>query len=266
MVTPGCVAVVVLAALGGCGSTTGQQAQSSGPSTTTRAAFDFTLPFDRYRFSDAEQATIQSAQNRQTASCAEREGASWTAPKHTTRRPELSGNLRRYGLIEGRTAREYGYHLPPDSERRAQQPDERVDACKKKASGQLWRGVGTVDWGWFEGLNFTSADRSAAVPEVLRVTAEWSRCMKAAGFSYADPVGTISDPRWKLDSPEVSADEIAVATTDVRCKVQTGLVGVRAAAETRIQLQLIAATPVRFAAIERAEQQILANARRMLIG
>jgi hypothetical protein len=263
MVIRGFVTLVLAAVACGCDSTGGQQARPPG-SVAARPTADFTLPFDRYRFSSPERDTIQSARDHQTARCLEEQGVSWTAPTSTTR-PELSGNARRYGLIDGRTAQDYGYHLPANSGSRPQQADKRVRACKEQASGQLLQGAEKTDQTWFNGLNFTSADRSATAPEVLRVTADWSRCMQSAGFNYADPLAAISDRRWNLDSPTISADEITVATTDVRCKMRTHLVSIRAKAETRIQQQLITATPARFAAIERANHHILANAQLLLV-
>ena len=232
-------------------------------------------PPDRPRTSHCPSTTTDSAAPSATCSNppaigrpldASRSKASPGRRRQARTRPELSGNARRYGLIDGRTAQDYGYHLPASGDSRPQETDKRVRACKERASEQLLKGAEKIDHAWFDGLNFTSADRSAAAPEVVRATAEWSRCMQSAGFAYADPLAAISDRHWNLDSPTVSASEITVATTDVHCKVRTHLVIVRVAAETRIQQQLISAAPTRFAAIERANQQILANAQLLLVG
>jgi hypothetical protein len=258
-------AALALAAVAcGCDTTAEQQPRPPAP-VATRSTANFTLPFDRYRFSTPEQDTIQSALDRQTARCLEKHGVSWTAAPSTTR-SELTGNARRYGLIDAQTAHDYGYHLPASNRNRPQQTNEKIHTCKKQASEQLLHGTERIDQTWFNDLNFTSAERSDGTSEVLRVTAEWSRCMRTAGFSYTDPLAAISDHRWNLDSPTASADEITAAITDVRCKLQTHLVNIRAATETRIQQQLIAATPNRFTAIERWNQHVLANAQLMLVG
>jgi hypothetical protein len=55
----------------------------------------------------------------------------------------------------------------------------------------------------------------------------------------------MSDPRWDLEAPEISPDEIAVATSDVRCKIRVHLVSIRATAETKIEKASIAAEPAR---------------------
>ncbi|WP_157979565.1 hypothetical protein [Kribbella monticola] len=262
------MALLMLAALCACDSTqtptqTQTQQAEPAPAAATLPAVDFSLPFDRYRFSRAEQALIQSALDRQTARCLERQGV--PAPPAKPLPPaEVSGNARRYGLIDPSAAQQYGYHLSSDPKGTRGSADHRVSDCENQASRQLLYGVPKVDRSWLDRLNFSSADRSAVAPGVQRVTADWSRCMQTAGFHYSTPLAAMADPRWNLDTAEISADEIAVATSDVRCKLRVQLVGIRAAAETKIQNASIAADPVRFADLERANQQTIAAARKLL--
>lgn len=69
------IVVLLMLALCACDSTQTQpqQAEPAPPAATTQP-LDFSLPFDHYRFSRAEQAVIQSALDRQTARCLERQG------------------------------------------------------------------------------------------------------------------------------------------------------------------------------------------------
>ncbi|MFK4299275.1 hypothetical protein ABH924_004456 [Arthrobacter sp. GAS37] len=62
----------------------------------------------------------------------------------------------------------------------------------------------------------------------VRVSNQWSACMKAEGFEYRDPIAAIDDVKWR-GTEKATALEVAVATADVRCKVETNLVGLGAA-------------------------------------
>jgi hypothetical protein len=229
---------------------------------------DFALPFDRYWISGAGTVMIRTARDHQAARCLASQGITWT-PAQVQRQPEVEGNARRYGVIDEHTAARYGYHVPAAGGFAQQLPTAQVailDGCKAAADKALRAGVPTVDEGWLDQLSFASLDRSAKAPAVVRATQAWSRCLKTAGFAYPDPVAAVSDPRWRLDSPKISLTELAVATADVRCKEMTRLVVVRAAIERAIQEQAIAAAPARFAAVARANTELLANASVMLAG
>jgi hypothetical protein len=262
-------ALAVLLSLCGCAAasqpaTDPQPAPVARPTTVGAPPADFTLPFDRYQISRADLAVVTAAQNAQTTACTTAQGVSWKA---STPAFDLSGNARRYGVIDPQTAKQHGYHVPPDAPGSGELTDSQLDkviACKTAADARLNHGVGSVDRGWLDSLDFSSFDASAKLPDVLRATAGWSRCMKAAGSDYPDPPAAIADPRWNLDSPTPSPEEIVVASNDVRCKGESRLVEVQARAETAIQQRAIAADPARFAALARANALILANARALL--
>jgi hypothetical protein len=57
--------------------------------------------------------------------------------------------------------------------------------------------------------------------------------MRRAGLGYADPMQANDDPAFH--TPRPSRREIAVATTDVRCKQAVGLVEVWAVVEAAYQ-------------------------------
>jgi hypothetical protein len=88
--------------------------------------------------------------------------------------------------------------------------------------------------------------------------------MTGEGFDYVDPLTAITDQRWQTTEP--SAQEIRAAQADVRCKKQTGLTGVWAAAETRIQNGAVRANPGKFRALKAVKDTQLANARRIIAG
>ncbi len=69
-----------------------------------------------------------------------------------------------------------------------------------------------------------SFDRSRCDPRVQEVFTRWSRCMRARGFSYADPVAASNDPAWRTPTP--SATERRAATADAVCKRQENVIGV----------------------------------------
>jgi hypothetical protein len=264
----------VLAAATGCGAPAQGTRRPGSGDQTPDSPVTFALPFDGYRLTDADQAMIRAAQLRQVKDCMTAHGVSWAASPPDLAVPEIGGNARRYGLIDKQTAQLYGYHVPrPPTDTKVSEltAEERIvlsgpdgtGGCEAEATTRLMAGVGTFDRGWFDTLDFDSVDGSAVAAEVREATTDWGRCMKTAGFTYNSPLAAIEDLRWDLDSPTASAEEIAVATTDVRCKEQTHLVAVRAAVETRIQRQSIAATPTRFATLKRANARIVENAQAM---
>jgi hypothetical protein len=75
-------------------------------------------------------------------------------------------------------------------------------------------------------------------PRVQAVMAAWSRCMRTAGFAYADPLDPPRDERFQ---GAVSGLEIATAKADIACKQHTNLVGVWFTVESAQQRSLIEA-------------------------
>src|SRR4051794_36469653 len=81
---------------------------------------------------------------------------------------------------------------------------------------------------------YFAAARDAAV---VAVTRDWSTCMRAAGFRYADPLGPPADPRFRAP---LGALEVATARADVSCKKRTNLVGVWWSSEADRQRAVLA--------------------------
>jgi hypothetical protein len=72
--------------------------------------------------------------------------------------------------------------------------------------------------------------------------------MRAHGFHYANPFDAGADPRWRT-SGKADPTQIAVAETDVSCKLSTHLVDVEVAVESAYDNADIAVNATRLAPI-----------------
>jgi hypothetical protein len=84
-------------------------------------------------------------------------------------------------------------------------------------------------------------------PRVLSVDTRWSTCMKAKGYSYANPADAYTDAKWhpaSADQPgpntTLMREELATATADLTCKQKTDLMGVSIAVQSAYDKQYIA--------------------------
>ncbi|MCF6473194.1 hypothetical protein FAF44_33125 [Nonomuraea sp. MG754425] len=234
------------------------------------------LPFDAYRLTPNNVARIAAGEHALLRACMKRRGLRWTRPARPASARgavKIDENARRYGLADEATARRHGYHVPDDlAQVRAQAKDDAwystltmrertaLKGCLSEAETRLRDGVGDLGEGWFPQLDVRAFESAAADPDVVRATTEWNRCMAQQGYVYPDPLRAIADPRWKLGSPATSPLERAVATADVRCKRSADLVALRAAAETRIQRELIGKNAGRLESLERSNARLLRNA------
>ncbi|HEX3590001.1 MAG TPA: hypothetical protein VHV74_10225, partial [Pseudonocardiaceae bacterium] len=91
-------------------------------------------------------------------------------------------------------------------------------------------------------------ERAQSDSRVLAVFARWSACMRAHGFHYANPFDAGADPRWRT-SGKADPTQIAVAETDVSCKLSTHLVDVEVAVESAYDNADIAVNATRLAPI-----------------
>jgi hypothetical protein len=88
---------------------------------------------------------------------------------------------------------------------------------------------------------------------VQAATKEWSSCMAEAGHHYTDPLAAAGDPRF---IGGVTAEQIAVAVTDIDCKSTTNLVGIWFTVESAYQNRHIEQNA---AAFEQARKAIAAR-------
>ncbi|MFD0263719.1 hypothetical protein ACFXKJ_26110 [Kitasatospora indigofera] len=102
--------------------------------------------------------------------------------------------------------------------------------------------------------------------------AKWSACMKSKGYNYPDPIAAISDKKWNPAGgrneavPVASPEEIAVATADVRCKLDNNTVGVAVAVQTVYAKQYIESHVTQLAAFQKQLDDTLAKAAQLIAG
>ncbi|WP_250030818.1 hypothetical protein [Paractinoplanes maris] len=273
-----------VATIGAC-TTAPAVAQSGEPSTSTiptvRSGADIVLPLDAYLLTDEQQKKLDTAVTAIGRDCLRRFGLAW--PEN--RPAALDGtprNARRYAVVEPAKAKTIGYHPPATAPRPVAQEKPSAEAmnvwagrgeqtfrgqpvpaggCAGEAVRQLTRGAPEADPGIAERLQLETYKQTKADSRVVRVFAEWSRCMRAKGYSYPDPYAAAGDQRWQTARADPA--EITVATADVACKAETNLAGVMLAVETAYQNRVAAQQADKLAAIKAYFETELANADRL---
>ncbi|MEV0176573.1 hypothetical protein AB0I00_36380 [Streptomyces sp. NPDC050803] len=249
-------------------------AKNSRPAPSDFALRHVELPVSDYRLSATEYAEVSRAKNILVTECMERLGFSWSAPTPTVPRQDRRYGVidlpaaQRYGyhlLPEDNTAPERADHEPSKDETDALTGGQLLDGdtgrsrllpgytapvrkvggksvppggCSQEAERKLLgRTDLTSEAGVVSRINTDSFTESQQKPAVKKTLAEWSACMRKAGFDYPDPLRSIATAR--LDSPTVPAAEIELATADVRCKESVDLVDVWSRAEATVQQRMI---------------------------
>ncbi|MBQ0854829.1 hypothetical protein J8N05_42465 [Streptomyces sp. BH-SS-21] len=217
------------------------------------------LPLDAYLLSPGETTKVTEAHRVLVRRCMVRFGFDYPPVAEG----ETGGGLsswteRRYGITDPAEAAVRGYRLrAPAGPASAADPGprERIALTGKGGSrvkglavpeggcaGEAGRrlragGPGDVDRGLAQSLSTESYERSVKNKDVQAVTRQWSRCMRANGLDYANPLDPPKDPRFQ--GTAVSTAERDTAKTDVGCKKRTNLVGVWFTAEAAVQRSLI---------------------------
>ncbi|MFH8407085.1 hypothetical protein ACH4FX_20155 [Streptomyces sp. NPDC018019] len=242
----------------------------------TQEVRDLVLPLDQYALDSPQVARIAAAQDRLIAACMARQGLDWKLlPERST---GLWPHRGRYGLIEPEPAERYGYHALPDPEsetkeariaerekeltaeqRAAAYGKDGTSGCEQQAERELLRGVPKVDFGVVDRVSQAAYEKSQRDPAVRKAFARWSSCMRAKGFSYADPMAANNDPAWNADAKTPTRAEIATARADVTCKRRTSLVSVWWKADIAYQKRAIKERAGQFGKIRAARTRYLAN-------
>ncbi|MFI6207358.1 hypothetical protein ACIBAI_13275 [Streptomyces sp. NPDC051041] len=257
------------------------------------------MPIDPYRISNAEHAELRAAEQLLVNACLERLGSDYRSPHTAVVRPAPEAP---YGITDRQWARDHGYRIPPGLQSRpdpdAAQPDATAQALITGGVAYAedgepmpfadvekvtrYRGRAVPEGGCLGEARRTLAERddnrdltgvprdiygeayqkSQQDPEVKRVFAAWSDCMREKGHDYASPLDPSNDPRFPEDPP-ASADEKRTAVADVACKERTGLVAVWHRVESAIERSLMAEHPDELAAARADRETRLANARRV---
>ncbi|MEV6819091.1 hypothetical protein AB0M72_10055 [Nocardiopsis dassonvillei] len=241
-------------------------------------------PFDAYRYSRLDIHTIEYAQDFLIRECMRDLGMDWAPllpPPQSHDYDPL--HRRRYGLMEMQVAERFGYHpLPLAPEQAAREevwavranlsaPEQQAaygsgdggSGCRARAEARLREDAPEVGPDALNAYSGRAFEASFDVPEVVEVFAEWSACMDSAGFDYAEPFDAFDDPAWAA-SEHPSEREIRAAVADVRCKLETDLIGVWSAAEHDIQNTLIDAHSEEFAGFAAAKEAELDAARQVI--
>ncbi|KAB7843676.1 hypothetical protein [Streptomyces mobaraensis] len=167
-----------------------------------------------------------------------------------------------------------GTRLPPDV-LAAAGPEARKGVVAGKpvpdggCAGEAQRTLGTATQGvspFVARLMTASYPRSMEEPDVRRVFARWSGCMRERGFRYAAPMDANDDPAFRPGPRGVTREEIATAVADLDCRAAHRVAEVWHTAETRLQNDVVAREAATLAAERRALDRTLATARRVVEG
>lgn len=246
----------------------------------SRQAGQLKLPLDAYASNDAETYAVEDAQDILMRRCMNNLGLEWKALPRVPARDIEPPNLRRYGVV-ATEAVHYGYHPPPDplsvvrrdhawNERealpsavqRAAYGPSGKGGCLKAAQHQLVDDTAPPDYHAFNQLTGTALDTSRHTTAVRRAVRGWHACMAKEGFDYPDPLSAAGSRRWNTAEPTPA--ERHTARADVACQRSVQLVTVWAAAETRIQWQLIRHHADRLHEVEARKNRWLTAAYRVL--
>jgi hypothetical protein len=226
----------------------------------------FTLPLDAYAPTLTELVTIGNAENLLLQQCMRRFGLDIGTPPALQRSPFEKNELR-YGLTSDERARTVGYRNPENqAQSQLPVPDLSPEAmavaggtgqgsynglevppggCRGEARHKLAAGTDPAHDGELVGRLDNEAGQQAERDSRVRAAfATWSACMKRSGYDYADPWRANDDPAFG-EAQAITAQELATATADVRCKKEANLVNIWASVETAYQNRVIAANEPR---------------------
>ncbi|MFE6775476.1 hypothetical protein [Streptomyces sp. NPDC057702] len=232
---------------------------------------DRSLPVDAYLLTNDEEDTFARARHALVTRCMASFGLRYEPLVKPGFRPRNRMQYR-YGVSDPRQTATHGF-APPGSPRGQKPPPERPPLSATQSlvlsgtdspkvmpgstdakGGQRVNGRTVPNGGCFgqamealkardgdgggdaelaRRITSESFDRSRRDPRVTKVLSRWSRCMRARGFSYADPFAAGNDPAWRTATP--SAAERSAATADAVCKRRENLIGVWWAVEAAYQ-------------------------------
>ncbi len=220
----------------------------------------FSLPLDAYQAIGEQADARGNARVRLLTECMKRFGFTFEVPPAEPNKRGM--NAERYGVADEKKVAALGYRANPGKleEEKPKGPVLTPEAeavlngdgastvagkavpkggCKAESEAKLEEGaprVGDPDLG--QKLRRENYERTLRDSRVVKAAADWSACMKQAGYTYADPMAANNDPALTA-SDKPTDKEIAVAIADVTCKKKTNYVNIVAAVETAYQLRAI---------------------------
>ncbi|WP_181768347.1 hypothetical protein [Streptomyces albidus (ex Kaewkla and Franco 2022)] len=215
------------------------------------------LPLDSYEQSAADIRAMAAAQDVRMKRCMERKGLRWQVIPQPPAEAPTELNRRRYGIIEPKISRVFGYHMTPDTPQRKRYDSasrERLrnltrkesvaafghdgeSGCDLAAYESLVKG-GKPDYSMFNRISGDTYEASMKDPRVLKAMSSWSACMKKKGYDYSHPVKAASDREW-MKSRRPTRKELATATSDVSCQKSSRITRIWYAAEKQLQGRVI---------------------------
>jgi hypothetical protein len=220
----------------------------------------FSRPLDPYRVALENQLNASKAELVLAYRCLRGFGFDRQPPTATENPPPRNAGL--FGIVDEQMAQVRGYHpaAEPKDRDKERQAGELPPAARAVMMGQgqsSYQGKPVPEGGCIgearrkiaegapnikeprlaDNLAIEAYDRSKQDSRVVKVYAEWSACMKQAGFDYADPWKALNDPAFV--TPEPTQKEITVATADARCKSRTNLLNVHATVLTAYEQRAV---------------------------
>ncbi|MFI0930276.1 hypothetical protein ACH4RG_00795 [Streptomyces sp. NPDC021019] len=245
------------------------------------------LPIDEYSVPPEDHAVVQKAKIHLANACLKRLGSSYSLPpaEGPVEEAEIS---RRYGISDRATAARYGYHMPSaapgtdeklkplsDDEKRlvfGEQGDQEITkgdsvpegGCYGEAEAKInAAGVPEAAISFASQVNRESFERSISDAKVDAVVKAWSKCMAAAGYSYASPLESVGDQKFH-SSEKAGAEEKQAALADLDCKARVGLIKKWGAVEARMQKEAMKRDPEKLMQLKAFQKSQLRNARKAL--
>lgn len=242
------------------------------------------LPLDGYDLyaQNSDRKLLTDALTRVESRCMQAKGAALPAGFATMYLPNPMPPIAYYGVSTTAEATTYGYRLPDPTN--ATTPTADVPQHPTKDQDAFYGSSGCAQAA-YRTLNLSQADaafnvvqnlRSQALfsllsdPRLKTANAQWSACMKTAGYTYPDPTAPGHDksllgkglpvpPGAAL--PPVSPDERAAAESDVACKQKTRYLQTYTELAADHQDQLIAQNEQPLQQVMHEWNSVLASAR-----
>jgi hypothetical protein len=248
--------------LAGCSSASDSGAQAE--SFDSKDPQSWVLPIQPYLPTEQEQGQLAQAKKILIGDCMKGFGFSWVpAPDLPKVGPKTLTDWR-YGIHDLTLAEQRGYKADAEEQQAydaavekgavdgttADGPEsqalsggiQEVDGKKVPEGGCVGAANDEIDAGAIQARAALELANAAFVkskedPEVVKAFADWSACMKRSGYDYKQPLDASDDS--KFSAPEVSSEEIATATADIKCRQKTDVAWIWFQAESALQKSAI---------------------------
>ncbi|MBB6081690.1 hypothetical protein [Streptomyces paradoxus] len=229
------------------------------------------LPVEAYMLTKAQARLVSDTRDDLLDQCMAKAGhPAWTPPPDL---PALGGKTLtdwRYGIHDAALAAERGYH--PDAEEqkaydaamgagavdKTGADESTVRGCVEQVNGQVPSASPRADL--VQKISGEAFIQSGKDPQVVRVFADWSSCMKGKGFTYAKPMDANDDPAFS-DPTVVSDTEVATATADIQCRDKLDVEKTWFDAETKLQQAAITKHQAELNTVANDNKTVIAKAK-----